>query len=150
VSHPRLTFLREFADIHNGFDVFFAGRPPVIAAEDLALSVRLHGSELERKVGALEAHRSQTAELIGAIGWERYAAWVAQEHFADHSPGRRQLPTRTVMPRSAAAWASRSSKVASSAGLVSSAVSNTQQSGIRRPVRARSSASCPAASPGSS
>ena len=52
--------------------------------------------------------------------------------------------------RSAAAWASRSSKVASSAGLVSSAVSNMQQSGIRRPVRARSSVSCPATSPGSS
>ena len=68
----------------------------------------------------------------------------------DHSPDRRQLPTRTVMPRSAAALASRSSKVASSAGLVSSAVSNTQQSGIRRPVRARSSASCPATSLGNS
>ena len=109
--------------------------------------------ELFEELEAMEPDpgiESGAAELIGAIGWERYAAWVAQEHFADHSPGRRQLPTRTVMPRSAAAWASRSSKVASSAGLVSSAVSNTQQSGIRRPVRARSSASCPAASPGSS
>ncbi|MDQ3602174.1 MAG: hypothetical protein M3408_13200 [Actinomycetota bacterium] len=89
--------------------MFFAGRPPVIAAEDLALSVRLHGSELERKVGALEAHRSQTAELIGAIGWERYAAWVAQEHFADHSPGRRQLPTRTCRPGQRAAAAASAS-----------------------------------------
>jgi hypothetical protein len=49
------------------------------------------------------------------------------------------------MPRALAARARRSSKVANSAGPASSAVSNTQQSGIRSPVCARISANCPAA-----
>jgi hypothetical protein len=42
----------------------------------------LEGAALDRKVDALLSQPSQTAELVGIIGRDRFAAWIATECFA--------------------------------------------------------------------
>lgn len=80
---------REFADINDGFDVFFAGGPTLVEESEFAVRYVLDDAVLERKIRALEAHRSQTAALIEAVGRERYGRWVRIEGFVDASPGQR-------------------------------------------------------------
>lgn len=69
-------------DIDDRFGVYELGQPRFCADEELALSLRLAGPDLERKVQALLRQPSQTAGLVAAIGRERFAAWVAAECFA--------------------------------------------------------------------
>ena len=49
---------------------------------DLALRIELPSAVLDRKLAALRAHRSQTAELEAHLGGDRYRRWVAVEGFA--------------------------------------------------------------------
>lgn len=78
--------LRDFADIHERFDVFFAGMPRVTEREDMAFDVRLPPRLLNRKLAALRAQSSQTAALIDAIGVDRFREWVASESFVAAVP----------------------------------------------------------------
>ncbi len=48
---------------------------------DLALHLRLHGELLDRKIVALRAHASQTAELVMAMGEDLFREWCAEESF---------------------------------------------------------------------
>lgn len=84
------SFLGRFADVHDRFDVFFAGRPPVSEPDELAIDLVVEGRLLDRKLAALRAQSSQTAGLIGQIGVERFREWIAAESFVgahtDRSP----------------------------------------------------------------
>lgn len=76
-------FPDSYADIHDTFDVFFAGWPSVTDPTDLALDVTLDPVLLGQKLAALAAHSSQTAGLIEGMGIDRFAGWVAGEHFVE-------------------------------------------------------------------
>ncbi len=68
-------------DVDDGVQVFQSGPPPIVAESDLAIRFVLDGRDLERKTAALQAQKSQTAELIAAIGLGRFARWVSTECF---------------------------------------------------------------------
>ena len=70
-------------DVDDAFQVFVWGYPPVVAPADLALRWELDGPELVRKVAALREQHSQTAELVEAIGVERFARWVRAESYRE-------------------------------------------------------------------
>jgi LmbE family N-acetylglucosaminyl deacetylase len=78
----------EFADIDALLGVFPDGPPILTPATDLAVSLRLDGEALDRKLAALRAHASQTAAVVAAVGAQRFADWVATENFvaADGPP----------------------------------------------------------------
>jgi LmbE family N-acetylglucosaminyl deacetylase len=69
-------------ELEAELDVFALGRPRVCREEEVALRLRLEGDALDRKVDALLAQASQTRALVAHAGRERFAAWVATEHFA--------------------------------------------------------------------
>jgi hypothetical protein len=56
-------------------------QPQVIPSGRLAVDVRLPDRVLERKVDALLALGSQTGPIVDELGLDRFAAWVATEHF---------------------------------------------------------------------
>lgn len=63
-------------------DVFALGEPRACSEDQVALRLDLDGAALDRKVSALLAQASQTSALVTHAGRERFAAWVATEHFA--------------------------------------------------------------------
>ena len=69
-------------ELDERFGVYELGEPRLCADDELAVRLTLHGDALDRKVQALLVQESQTAELVAAIGRERFAAWVATECFA--------------------------------------------------------------------
>ncbi|WP_433826006.1 PIG-L deacetylase family protein [Actinoplanes sp. CA-015351] len=68
------------------FGVFMPGFPVTRAESSLALHLVLDPVTLDRKVRALTAQATQTAGLIGAMGADDYAAWVADEAFVEAWP----------------------------------------------------------------
>lgn len=80
--------------LDNDFGVFELGQPRICSRDELALRLVLEPEPLRRKVAALQAQTSQTAGLIGAVGLERFTAWVAVEVFADpvHGANDDQVP----------------------------------------------------------
>ena len=84
VLHATATprFVARFGDLNDRFAVFDPGLPALTEPADLALHLELAPRALARKLAALEAHRSQTAALIVALGRERLAAWWGSESFA--------------------------------------------------------------------
>jgi len=86
-------FMAEFADVHDAYDVFFAGRPPMTDVTDLAIRLALRGRDLDRKVAALAAQTSQTAGLIAELG-DRFRDWVAVERFVESAGVRDALVGR--------------------------------------------------------
>ncbi|WP_073261000.1 PIG-L deacetylase family protein [Cryptosporangium aurantiacum] len=71
---------REIADL---FGVYSLGEPRICEPAELAVRLELSGDLLDRKLGALRAHHSQTAVLVDYLGVERYSAWVGVESFVD-------------------------------------------------------------------
>ncbi len=57
-------------------------RAAVLHRRRARLRLPLEGAALERKVEALLRQTSQTADLVSAIGRDRFAAWIATECFA--------------------------------------------------------------------
>lgn len=55
--------------------------PPVTPVEDLAISVRLEGSDLERKYKAMLCQPSQVQPLLDAMGEDAYCSFLADESF---------------------------------------------------------------------
>jgi LmbE family N-acetylglucosaminyl deacetylase len=80
---------RRWAPLNEGLSVFYPGYPVVVADDDLAIDLVLDPDTTDLKVRALAAQRSQTAALIGAMGRERYAEWVADEAFVERGRGPR-------------------------------------------------------------
>jgi LmbE family N-acetylglucosaminyl deacetylase len=66
-------------DISDAFDVYAPGLPATHEPSELALDLTLQGAWLDLKIAALQAHASQTATLIEAIGATRYRRWVERE-----------------------------------------------------------------------
>jgi len=64
------------------YGVYALGAPRQCEDHELAVRLDLDGPTLDRKVAALRRQHSQTADLIDAMGEERFAAWVAIEAFA--------------------------------------------------------------------
>jgi LmbE family N-acetylglucosaminyl deacetylase len=73
--------LTRFEDVHDRFNVFFAGRPSETEAADMAAHATFGGAILDRKIAALVAQSSQTGGLIEAMGLVRFGDWVATESF---------------------------------------------------------------------
>lgn len=73
-------------ELDDDFGVFELGQPRLVEPDLLALRLALDPSTLRRKVTALQAQASQTGGLIGAVGLDRFTAWVAVEAFADPVP----------------------------------------------------------------
>ncbi len=66
-------------DINDRFDVYAPGLPTTHRDDELWLDLTISGPWLDLKLAALQAHVSQTAGLIDAIGVERYRRWIARE-----------------------------------------------------------------------
>lgn len=78
--------LERFGRLYEEWGIYMTdARPSGVPAEQLALDLRLTGAELDRKVVALRALASQTAEAIEAIGLDLYTESVADEAFVDAS-----------------------------------------------------------------
>lgn len=77
---------RRWRALHERFEVYLPGFPVTVPEQALAIDLRLAGAELERKVGALLAQRTQTGGLVEALGRDTYAAWVSDETFVAAPP----------------------------------------------------------------
>lgn len=71
----------EFGALNDRWPAFDPGTPELTPSSALAVELVLDGSLLERKLAALRAQASQTAELEAAMGTELYARWVRDEAF---------------------------------------------------------------------
>ena len=69
-------------ELVDRFGIYEVGEPRFCTDEELALRLPLEGAALDRKVDALLSQTSQTADLVAAIGRDRFAAWIATECFA--------------------------------------------------------------------
>src|SRR5215207_2004169 len=79
-----LDHLSRFGELYEEWNSYMTDeRPSGVRCEDLAAYVRLRGWQLDRKLTALAALASQTAELTARIGPELYAMQVAEEAFVD-------------------------------------------------------------------
>jgi hypothetical protein len=58
-------------------------RPTGRADQALAMSIRWSGSDLERKLAALDAMSSQTSDAIASIGRELFSRDISVEAFVD-------------------------------------------------------------------
>jgi LmbE family N-acetylglucosaminyl deacetylase len=72
-----------YADLHGRLPIFGPDGPPAAQRDEVALALELRGATLDRKIAALLAHESQTAELIAAMGETTYREWVADEYFVE-------------------------------------------------------------------
>ena len=81
--------------IDDRFNVYYLGvGPPIASPDEVALRLVLRGSQLQRKVAALEQQASQTAELIAELGLEVFGQWVAAESFREFGPPLAEAATR--------------------------------------------------------
>ncbi len=79
------SFEARFAELHRDIGVYQPGFPVLTPDAEATVLVRLDAPTLERKVGALRAHATQTTGLIATMGPERYAAWCVEEAFVEES-----------------------------------------------------------------
>ena len=66
-------------DINDRFDVYAPGLPAVHREDELLLDLTVSGPWLDVKLAALQAHASQTAGIIDAVGVDRFRRWIARE-----------------------------------------------------------------------
>jgi LmbE family N-acetylglucosaminyl deacetylase len=77
-------FLDRFRDRYEEWNMYMTDeRPTGIPAELLAVHRELSGSALDRKVAALRAMATQTADLVAGLGAHEYAELIAEEAFID-------------------------------------------------------------------
>jgi LmbE family N-acetylglucosaminyl deacetylase len=69
-------------ELVDRFGIYELGEPRFCTDDELALRLPLEGPALDRKVDALLSQTSQTGDLVGMIGRDRFAAWIATECFA--------------------------------------------------------------------
>ena len=79
---------RPDASLDQDYGVFELGLPRVCRDDEIDVLFPLDEPLLDRKVAALLLQESQTAELVAAVGLERFRAWVAVEALA--APAARQ------------------------------------------------------------
>jgi len=83
VLHATTTasWAERFAEVHRRFSVFGPDGPPETPEPELALALDLSSHLLDRKIAALRAQASQTAELREQMGESTYRRWWASECF---------------------------------------------------------------------
>lgn len=75
-------FLNRFRDLFEEWDMYMSDeRPSGVPSDQLDVHVELGGGELDRKLTALRAMATQTADLVAAMDPQTYAAQVAEEAF---------------------------------------------------------------------
>ena len=80
--------------IDDLLNVYYLGvGPPIVTDDEVTLRLVLRGSQLQRKVSALEQQASQTAEVIAALGPKVFGQWVAAESFREGSQPLAELAT---------------------------------------------------------
>jgi LmbE family N-acetylglucosaminyl deacetylase len=72
-----------YQDLHHRLAIFGRAGPPAVERDVLALVLDIRGDALDRKVAALQAHASQTTQLISMMGEDTYRTWAADEYFVD-------------------------------------------------------------------
>ncbi len=78
--------LAHFGELYEQWGTYMTDeRPSGVLADELAVHVELHGWRLDRKLTALAAMASQTADATRELGPETYASLVAEEAFVDAS-----------------------------------------------------------------
>ncbi|GAA0408958.1 PIG-L domain-containing protein [Acrocarpospora corrugata] len=83
--------VRRWDAINERMGVFPPGYPIMTPAHRLAVDLVLEEDTTARKVGALVAQETQTAELIARMGLDAYTAWVGEESFVEQP----RLPAHT-------------------------------------------------------
>jgi LmbE family N-acetylglucosaminyl deacetylase len=79
-------FHQEWAAVNSAVGLWMEGAtPPSDEQSDLAFAVHCDERTLSRKFAALQAHSSQTTELIRVLGPEKYRRWWSTETFVDAS-----------------------------------------------------------------
>ena len=77
-------FHQEWGALNAEMGLWFTGcEPPSDPTHRLTYTLNCVGDVLDRKVAALTAHRSQTADLIAAVGEETFRRWWSTEFFID-------------------------------------------------------------------
>lgn len=84
-AYPQRRAVR-WAALNDSLGIFPPGYPVMTPPHRLAVDLALDDETAARKVRALEAQSTQTAELIAMIGADRYRAWVSDESFAEPLP----------------------------------------------------------------
>jgi LmbE family N-acetylglucosaminyl deacetylase len=74
-------FHQAWGELNDRVGIWMSGSGPSTAESDLAVSVHLTGSALDRKVVALRAHASQTTPLVEAVGLDDFGRWWSAESF---------------------------------------------------------------------
>jgi LmbE family N-acetylglucosaminyl deacetylase len=76
--------LDRFGALYEDWGIYMSDeRPAGVASEELALGVCLDGWELDRKVTALRAMATQTAEVVSGLDADTFAALAAEECFVE-------------------------------------------------------------------
>jgi len=84
---PEAAHHADFAEDYERWGIYMSDERPVpVAADDLAVHLRLEGALLDRKLAALHAMASQTRPAIELMGEERYAEQAAVEAFIEVVP----------------------------------------------------------------
>ena len=78
VPEPRALRWKE---LNHDLGVYLPGYPVIAPSERLAVDLALDPDTASRKVRALTAQATQTAELIARLGVDRYTAWVGDESY---------------------------------------------------------------------
>lgn len=79
-------FHQEWSAVNSEVGLWMEGAtPPSDEASGLTFAVHCDERTLSRKFAALQAHSSQTTELIRILGPERYRRWWSKEYFIDSS-----------------------------------------------------------------
>ncbi len=79
-------FHAEWGVVNDRVGLWMSGRGPVTPHQELAVHVALTGAALDRKVAAVRAHVSQTANLVDELGEEDFRRWWSTEAFVAAGP----------------------------------------------------------------
>jgi len=89
--------LRRFGELYEEWDVYMTDqRPTGVPADEVAIHVRLDGSQLDRKLAALAAMASQTRDVMAKVDPTMYAMQAAEEAFIDAPGSRRRTSSSGV------------------------------------------------------
>lgn len=81
---PTVEHLERFGDLYDASDMYMSDeRPTGVATADVTFHLHLDGPALDRKLTALRAMATQTADLVAAVDPEVYLAQIAEESFLD-------------------------------------------------------------------
>lgn len=93
--HATLTpgFHATWGSLNERLGIWMSGHGPSTPPQDLALLVECSGAQRDRKLVALRAHASQTAQLVEEVGAEEFGRWWATEAFVAAVPVAATLPS---------------------------------------------------------